>query len=75
MSAFDLVGLIYSSELRSPRLPPGSRHGGTGYIAMRELMRGTVLICQRSDRDRRRAMWMLHDIRDLSDHSSSDGSH
>ena len=45
------------------------------YIAMRELMRGTVLICHRSDRDRRRAMWMLHDIRDLSDHSSSDGSH
>ena len=45
------------------------------YIAMRELMRGTVLICNRSDRDRRRAMWMLHDIRDLSDHSSSDGSH
>ena len=45
------------------------------YIAMRELMRGTILICQRSDRDRRRAMWMLHDIRDLSDHSSSDGSH
>ena len=26
---FDLVGLIYSLELRSPRLPPGSRHGGT----------------------------------------------
>ena len=45
------------------------------HIAMRDLMRGTVLICQRSDRDRRRAMWMLHDIRDLSDHSSSDGSH
>ena len=27
---FRFVGLIYSSELRSPRLPPGSRHGGTG---------------------------------------------
>ena len=26
---FDLVGFIYSLELRSPRLPPGSRHGGT----------------------------------------------
>ena len=42
---------------------------------MRELVRGTVLICNRSDRDRRRALWMRHDIRDLSDHSSSDGSH
>ena len=44
------------------------------YCAMRELMRGTALICQRSEQDRRRAMFMLHDIRDLSDHSSSDAS-
>ena len=41
---------------------------------MRELMRGTALICQRSEQDRRRAMFMLLDIRDLSDHSSSDAS-
>ena len=44
------------------------------YYVMREIMRGTVLVCQRSDRDRRRAMFMLHDIRDLSDHSSSNAS-
>ena len=44
------------------------------YCAMRELMRGAALICQRSEQDRRRAMFMLHDIRDLSDHSSSDAS-
>ena len=44
------------------------------YCAMRELMRGTALICQRSEQDRRRAMFMLEDIRDLSDHSSSDAS-
>ena len=42
------------------------------YCAMRELMRGTALICQRSEQDR--AMFMLEDIRDLSDHSSSDAS-
>ena len=41
---------------------------------MREIMRGTVLVCQRSELDRRRAMSMLHDIRDLSDHSSSNDS-
>ena len=44
------------------------------YYVMREIMRGTVLVCQRSDRDRRRAMSMLHDIQDLSDHSSSNDS-
>ena len=44
------------------------------YFAMREIMRGTVLVCQRSELDRRRAMSMLHDIRDLSDHSSSNDS-
>ena len=44
------------------------------YIAMRELMRGTVRICQRSELERRRAMFVLHDIRDLSEHSSSDES-
>ena len=44
------------------------------YYVMREIMRGTVLICQRSEHDRRRAMAMLHDIRDLSDHSSSNNS-
>ena len=37
-------------------------------------MRGTALICQRSEQDRRRAMFMLHDTRDLSHHSSSDAS-
>ena len=44
------------------------------YYVMREIMRGTVLICRRSEHDRRRAMAMLHDIRDLSDHSSSNNS-
>jgi len=44
------------------------------YFVMREIMRGTVLVCQRSELDRRRAMSMLHDIRDLSDHSSSNDS-
>ena len=44
------------------------------YYVMREIMRGTVLVCQRSGHDRRRAMSMLHDIRDLSDHSSSNDS-
>ena len=44
------------------------------YYVMREIMRGTVLVCQRSDQDRRRAMSMLRDIRDLSDHSSSNDS-
>ena len=44
------------------------------YYVMREIMRGTVLVCQRSERDRRRAMSMLHDIQDLSDHSSSNDS-
>ena len=44
------------------------------YYVMREIMRGTVLVCQRSELDRRRAMAMLHDIQDLSDHSSSNDS-
>ena len=44
------------------------------YYVMREIMRGTVLVCQKSDRDHRRAMAMLHDINDLSDHSSSNAS-
>ena len=44
------------------------------YYVMREIMRGTVLVCQRSERDWRRAMSMLHDIQDLSDHSSSNDS-
>ena len=45
------------------------------YFVMREIMRGTVLVCQRSELDTpRRSMSMLHDIRDLSDHSSSNDS-
>ena len=44
------------------------------YCAMKELMRRTALICQRSEQDRRRAMFIFHDIRDLSDQSSSDAS-
>ena len=44
------------------------------YYVMREIMRGTVLVCNKSELDRRRALSMLHDIRDLSDHSSSNDS-
>ena len=44
------------------------------YYVLREIMRGTVLVCQRSELTGRRAMAMLHDIRDLSDHSSSNNS-
>ena len=44
------------------------------YYVMREIMRGTVLVCNKSELDRRRALSMLHNIRDLSDHSSSNDS-
>ncbi len=41
------------------------------YMAMRETLRDVLRACSRSDYNRSRAMVMMHEITDLSKHSSS----